>query len=382
MSKRSLFTTVTPIPPGITRECIMSFLYTHTEMIDLNPLVTERHPTRAPPHASPEEAHCQWYSITDKVQYIPGGVASGKVTYTGCFHNLPTGIQTHCFAPMGLNIKSKWSLGGNLPGEPKVVQELGVGIPKEGLWLREDVDMKCNLLMIGFVKKVFRKAHLTLVDRLVEKAHILEANAHNEAIEQASVYSRSPSSPGYQPSHQGAPSVRSMTQSDTSRHPSYQSIDPYPNFYPPPSYNQNPLPPLPFPDTASQTAGNPYLGGRASHQYDPRNMVQGYQIRDADMTHRDPSRSSYDPRPFSWDQKVSPYGADGYGSEGNPYGAVGNPYGAVGNPYGKPPRRPSFQAAELPGQEGGIPVAFQELVPKPLNFHSSKYASAEPMELE
>ncbi|MCJ1397236.1 hypothetical protein MMC11_000428 [Xylographa trunciseda] len=373
MSKRSLFTTVTPIPPGITRECIMSFLYTHTEMIDLNPLAIERHPIRAPPHASAEEAHCQWYSITDKVQYIPGGVASGKVTYTGCFHNLPTGIQTHCFAPMGLNIKSKWSLGGSLPGEPKVVQELGVGIPKDGLWLREDVDMKCNVLMISFVKRTFRKAHLTLVDRLVEKAHILEANAHNEAIERTSVYSRSPSSPDYQPSgsQQGAPSVRSMAQSDTSRHPSYQSLDPYPHVFPPPSYNQSPLPPLPYPDTASQTSGSPYLGARTSHQYDPRNFSRPQR----DMDTRDPNRNSYDPRPYSWDQKAPPYSSDAYGQEGNLYGIQGHP-------YGKTPRHPSYHAAELPGQEGLVPVAYQGLVPKPLSFHSSKHTSAEPLELE
>ncbi|MCJ1290812.1 hypothetical protein MMC34_002354 [Xylographa carneopallida] len=383
MSKRSLFTLVTPLPPGISRECIMSFLYTHTEMIDLNPLVIERHPIRAPPHASAEEAHCQWYSITDKVQYIPGGVASGKVTYTGCFHNLPTGIQTHCFAPMGLNIRSKWSLGGSLAGEPKVVQELGVGIPKDGLYLREDVDMKCNVFMISFVKKVFRKAHSTLVDRLVEKAHILEANAHNEALERASVYSGCPSSPDTQHvvSPTGAPSIRSMTQPDTSRHPSYQSLDPYPQaFPPPPSYNQSPQPPLPYPDTASQPGGSPHVGSHASAQYDPRKV--GFRPQDTDRTYRDPNRASYDPRPYSWDQKDAPYGRDSYAQDGNQYGVAGNPYGAPGNIYPNSPRHPSFQMVELPGQMGAIPVAYQELVPKPLGYQSSRLANTKPTELE
>lgn len=148
-------------------------------MIDLNPLVIERHPIKAPPNASHEEFHCQWYSLTDRVQYLPGGLIQGKVTYTACFHDLTMGLQTHVLAPMGLDIKNKWTLGGNLPGEPREAVELGLGVPKAGLWLREDVDMRCNMLMAGFVKKTLKKAHATLVGRLVEKSHILESEAEN-----------------------------------------------------------------------------------------------------------------------------------------------------------------------------------------------------------
>jgi hypothetical protein len=151
-------------------------------MIDLNPLVEERHPIKPPPNASAEEYHCKWYQLTDKVQYLPGGLYSGRVDYNACFHDLPIGLQTHVFAPLGLNIKGKWTLGGTLPGEPKEAVELGLGVPKDGLWLREDVDMKCNVLMTNFVKKTLKKAHATLVERLVEKAHILEAQAQNNRI--------------------------------------------------------------------------------------------------------------------------------------------------------------------------------------------------------
>jgi hypothetical protein len=180
MSKRTVFTTITPLPSGVTRASVMETLYNHVEMIDLNPLVQSREPCKAPAFATAEEFHCQWYEITDKVAYLPGGMYSGKVVYYASFHNLSNGLQTHCYAPMGLNIKGKWTLGGSLPGEPKEAVELGLGVPKDGLYLREDVDMKCNVLLTGFVKKTTKKAHSHLVGRLVEKAHLLEAKAAND----------------------------------------------------------------------------------------------------------------------------------------------------------------------------------------------------------
>lgn len=182
MSKRTVFTTITALPAGITRETVIETLHSHVEMIDLNPLVEERHLVKAPAKATPEEFHCIWYSLTDKVSYLPGGLISGKVTYQACFHDLANGLQTHCYAPMGLDIKGKWTLGGTLPHEPKEAVEIGLGAPKNGLWLREDVDMRCNMLMTTFVKKTLKKAHRTLVDRLVEKSHLLEAESHNSRI--------------------------------------------------------------------------------------------------------------------------------------------------------------------------------------------------------
>ena len=61
-----------------------------------------------------------------------------------------------------------------MPGEPRDVAELGLGVPKDGLWIREDVDLRCNVLMTGFVKKTLKKAHASLVARLVKNAHIAE----------------------------------------------------------------------------------------------------------------------------------------------------------------------------------------------------------------
>jgi hypothetical protein len=190
MSKRTVFTTLTPLPAGISRETVMETLHSHTEMIDLNPLVEERHPIKPPPEATAEEYHCQWYSLTDRVSYLPGGLMTGKVSYNACFHDLNKGLQTHVYAPMGLNIKGKWTLGGSLPGEPVAPIELGLGAPISGLYLREDVDMKCNIMMTSFVKKTLKKAHSHLVDRLVIKAQIVDASENNRRISDKTLISQ------------------------------------------------------------------------------------------------------------------------------------------------------------------------------------------------
>jgi len=144
-------------------------------MICLNPLVIHHEPTKAPPQAPPDEFHCKWYELTDRISYIPG--IKGRVTYKACFHDLPRGLQTHVYAPAGLEIKEKWSIGGNEPGEEREIMELGMhmhGIPREGLYLREDVDMRCNFALTRFVLKKLRKAHEVLVERLRVRCEILD----------------------------------------------------------------------------------------------------------------------------------------------------------------------------------------------------------------
>ncbi|KAK4107053.1 hypothetical protein N656DRAFT_742587, partial [Canariomyces notabilis] len=177
MSKRSVFTTVTPLPSGITRQIVLDFLHNHEEMIDLNPLVKERHPIPTPPHAAADEQDCQWYSLTDKISYLPGGLVTGDVTYTCAFHDLPTGLQTHCYAPAGLTIRDKWTVGGSLPNEPPQPTELGLRAPPTGLYLREDVDMRCNVIMASFVKKTLKRSHAALVEQLTIKAEIASSSS-------------------------------------------------------------------------------------------------------------------------------------------------------------------------------------------------------------
>ncbi|CAG9936922.1 unnamed protein product, partial [Clonostachys rosea f. rosea IK726] len=72
MLKRTTFTNISPLPASVSRETALDFLHNHLEMIDLNPLVIERHAIPAPDHAEPDEHSCAWYSITDKISYIPG----------------------------------------------------------------------------------------------------------------------------------------------------------------------------------------------------------------------------------------------------------------------------------------------------------------------
>ncbi|KAL2189711.1 hypothetical protein L209DRAFT_653367, partial [Thermothelomyces heterothallicus CBS 203.75] len=177
MSKRTVFTTVTPLPAGISRQIVLDFLHDHQEMIDLNPLVKERHPIPPPSHASADEYRCQWYSLTDKISYFPG--VAGDVTYTCAFNDLPTGLETHCYAPAGLTIREKWTVRGSLPGEPPQPVEPGLQVPQTGLYLREDVDMRCNVVMTGFVKKTLKKSHAALAERLKIKAEIASTASSN-----------------------------------------------------------------------------------------------------------------------------------------------------------------------------------------------------------
>ncbi|PGG97183.1 hypothetical protein AJ79_09320 [Helicocarpus griseus UAMH5409] len=175
MSKRTIFTTVTPLPAYIIRDTVIKTLHSHSEMIKLNPLVIKYKSANAPRNASADEFHCTWYELTDKIHYIPGGIISGNVSYKVCFHDLPRGLQTHVYAPTGLDIKNHWSVGGNMPYEPRETAELGLpNAPREGLYLREDVDMQCNFLASRFVTKTLKRAHAVLVERLVVQADILK----------------------------------------------------------------------------------------------------------------------------------------------------------------------------------------------------------------
>ena len=160
-------------------------LHDHGVMIKLNPLVINFESTTPHNNASAEEYHCTWYEITDRVSYLPG--VTGQVKYKTCFYDIPLGLQTHCYAPTGLDIKAKWSVGGNMPGEPREPRELGVDTPRDGLYLREDVDMRCNFIMTSFVKKNLTNAHKVLVDRLLKKVEFVEEGYYQPPISSPSI---------------------------------------------------------------------------------------------------------------------------------------------------------------------------------------------------
>lgn len=177
-----MFTHITPLPNKVSRETAVRWLHNHTEMIELNPL-SLRHHRCDPAATAPEDEHeCTWYEITDQVNYLPGGILSGEVTFKAAFHDLPTGLQTHVYAPAGLDLREKWTVCGNMPGEPREPPEMGVDIPRDGLYIREDVDMRCNVILTGFVKRNLTKAHKEVVDRIVQLA---EADVAVEGQNQA-----------------------------------------------------------------------------------------------------------------------------------------------------------------------------------------------------
>lgn len=163
MSKRITFTTITPLPASTSRQTAISHLHDHLTLLDLNPLVQSAHHLLSPPpHAAPSEFRCTWYSLTDR--RVPGLPA--PASYTAAFENLPDGVRTHAYAPMGRDVRETWTIGGTLPGEvpaPGVV-EPGLDVPSEGLYLRQDVEARCNVLVAGFVRRTLRKTHAALVE--------------------------------------------------------------------------------------------------------------------------------------------------------------------------------------------------------------------------
>lgn len=116
---------------------------------------------------------------------------------------------------MGLDIRDRWSVCGSLPGEPQEPVELGLNAPLSGLYLREDVDLRCNVIMAGFVKKTMKKSHGSLVETLAEKAHLVIRNKSSQDVgsDVRSSQSSTPSSAWMVP--QGIPPARSDTTATT-----------------------------------------------------------------------------------------------------------------------------------------------------------------------
>jgi hypothetical protein len=201
-------------------------------MIDLNPLIIERHQIPPPSHAPEDEKKCVWYSMTDRIDYLPGGLASGQVTYTAAFFDSSDGLQTHSYAPMGLDLRGRWSVGGTMPGERPQPVELGLGAPATGLYLREDVDMRCNILMVSFVKKTIKKSHGTLVEKLSQKTSLKAARHSMQNFGTTSPGSlQTPTSPASE--SLGVPAKGANGQHgfapDLSSHPAYSNGTPSPS---------------------------------------------------------------------------------------------------------------------------------------------------------
>lgn len=184
------FTTCVPIPAFIPRQLAIAILHNHAEVITANPLVVEHSPRTPPGHASNDEVLSTWYDIVERIQYLPGlgKVGSGKITFPACFHDMPWGLQTHIYAPMGVDLRVAYRVEGEQLGvEPKEPRELGLaelGAPPEGLYLRADVELKASLAFSSFVRSQTKTALGIMVERVVKKAVRMDASVLQGMIEE------------------------------------------------------------------------------------------------------------------------------------------------------------------------------------------------------
>lgn len=189
LRKKDSFTIITPIPGFIPRQLAIDILHSHSEVITLNPLVLEHKPIAAPQNAETDEYYSTWYEITERITFMPGigKMGASIIKFNGCFHDMPWGLQTHIYAPMNVDLRNTYRIAGNQPGfEPPEVPEIGLkalGVPSDGLYLREDIEIKCNMTVIGFVKSQLKKAGGEMVQRIIKKAELLDAGVLSAMIQ-------------------------------------------------------------------------------------------------------------------------------------------------------------------------------------------------------
>ncbi|KAK1755447.1 hypothetical protein QBC47DRAFT_189485 [Echria macrotheca] len=189
LRKKDTLTIITPIPGFIPRQLAIDILHSHSEVITLNPLVLEHKPIAAPQHAETDEYYSTWYEITERVTFVPGigRMGASIIKFNGCFHDMPWGLQTHIYAPMNVDLRNTYRIAGNQPGfEPPEVPEIGLkalGAPTDGLYLREEIEIKCNVTVMSFVKAQLKKAGGEMVQRIIKKAELLDAGVLQAMIQ-------------------------------------------------------------------------------------------------------------------------------------------------------------------------------------------------------
>ncbi|KAJ5183933.1 hypothetical protein N7492_001549 [Penicillium capsulatum] len=148
----SVFSSRTPLPRS---PVIVQSLHDHAAMITQNPLVVQYAPCQPPPFAPPDELDAIWYELTDRIAFLPYGLLSRHVRYHACFHDTPQGLQTHVYAPMGVDIRNDWR-----------VSDWEDSQGGTGMFLQEQVDLRCPFGLTTFVQRTLQRAHAELVDRL------------------------------------------------------------------------------------------------------------------------------------------------------------------------------------------------------------------------
>jgi hypothetical protein len=156
-------------------------------------------------------------------------MGSGVISFNGCFHDLPWGLQTHIYAPANVDLRNKYRIGGNQPGvEPPEQAEIGLKVPKDGLYLREDIEIRCNFAMMSFVKAQLKVASKEMVDRIIKKAELLDAGVLTAMIEGGKLKTQNPNDRSYTGGLSGTPPPGSPSslhrQSYQQPHPGHQSF--------------------------------------------------------------------------------------------------------------------------------------------------------------
>ncbi|KAK7984190.1 hypothetical protein PG989_011592 [Apiospora arundinis] len=180
MSSSVTVTHTCKLPRSVTRQAVIEFLHSHEDIIDLSPLVKERHPIKAPASPPADQQHldhASWWSITDKISYLPGHLLNGQYTYTGAFQSTPTGLEVHVHAPAGTTLKDVWSVvespcpssSSSASSSPKSTSTQS---EETGLYIRVDSTARCKFALRAFVRKMLNKSHAELVRRLAAKAQL------------------------------------------------------------------------------------------------------------------------------------------------------------------------------------------------------------------
>ena len=188
LTKRTQYVVTSGLPLAVNPKEVLSVLHNHVQLLSLSPmLLHQRAIDGAPPNATPEEiSEFKWYAVTDKIVYTPlspnDGVG-GKVTYYVGFCNETDGLRTKVYSPGGVEIGVDWrvkrSKHEGLMGEEHCTTEKRVemlqsnGIAEEALWLIEEVDLRCNMLHMNFIKRNLKGSHVLLVERLLNKAEAM-----------------------------------------------------------------------------------------------------------------------------------------------------------------------------------------------------------------
>ncbi|KAI1434689.1 hypothetical protein GGR50DRAFT_388812 [Xylaria sp. CBS 124048] len=189
LRKKEVYTIITPLPSFIPRQLAVDILHSHGEVITLNPLVLNYKHVDAPRHAAADEYFSTWYEIVERVQIVPGvgKFGASKISFNACFHDLPWGLQTHVYAPLNIDMRNKYRICGNQAGvEPPEQPEIGLaelGAPRDGLYLREDIEIRCNITMVSTVKAQMKAASKEMIQRFIKKAELVDSGALQAMVE-------------------------------------------------------------------------------------------------------------------------------------------------------------------------------------------------------